>query len=53
MGWKTLVPPTEELPLPPEVRPRPVEPENSGPPLSPGSAQMLVRIRPETTSPLP
>ncbi len=47
-GWKNVVPPEEQLPLPPEVRPSAVLPEKSAPPLSPGSAQTLVWIRPET-----
>lgn len=45
-GWKNVVPPLEQLPLPPEVRPSAVLPENNAPPLSPGSAQTLVWIMP-------
>ncbi len=47
-GWKNVVPPLVQLPEPPEVRPIAAVPENSGPPLSPGCAHTLVRIRPET-----
>src|SRR4051794_14346422 len=47
-GWKNVVPPEVQLPLPPEVRPSAVDPANREPPLSPGSAQTLVRIRPVT-----
>ncbi|CAM5506713.1 hypothetical protein SHIRM173S_11639 [Streptomyces hirsutus] len=52
-GWKKVVPPEEQLPLPPEVRPTALPPEKSEPPLSPGSAQTSVWIRPLTMSPLP
>ena len=47
-GWKKVVPPVVQLPEPPEVRPSAAVPVKSGPPLSPGCAQMFVRIRPET-----
>ncbi|CAM5582599.1 hypothetical protein SCALM49S_01411 [Streptomyces californicus] len=43
----------EQSPLPPEVRPSAVSPAKRAPPLSPGSAQTVVSIRPLTMSPLP
>src|SRR5690606_21133419 len=52
-GWKKVVPPEEQSPLPPEVRPTALLPEKSEPPLSPGSAHTSVWIRPLTMSPLP
>src|SRR5690606_38097980 len=52
-GWKKVVPPEVQSPLPPEVRPTALSPEKSEPPLSPGSAQTSVWIRPLTMSPLP
>ncbi len=42
------MPPTEQLPLPPEVTPWAWVPEIHEPPESPGSAQTLVRVTPET-----
>ncbi len=51
-GWKNVVPPVEQLPLPPDVMPRAVDPLYSAPPESPGSAQTVVWIMPRTT-PLP
>ena len=50
-GWKNVVPPVLQLPLPPEVRPSALVPSYSGPPESPGSAQTLVWISPETVPP--
>lgn len=43
-GWKNVVPPVRQSPLPPEVSPSATLPAYSGPPLSPGSAQTLVLI---------
>src|SRR5690606_22935314 len=43
-GWKKVVPPEEQSPLPPEVRPTALLPEKSEPPLSPGSAHTSVWI---------
>lgn len=47
-GWKKVSPPEEQSPLPPEVSPIAASPSKSAPPLSPGSAQTVVSIRPET-----
>ena len=46
-GWKKVSPPAVQSPLPPEVRPIAVPSwVNSEPPLSPGSAQTSVWMRP-------
>ena len=47
-GWNHIVPPDEQLPVPPEVTPWAWLPEIHEPPESPGSAQALLRVRPET-----
>ncbi len=47
-GWKNVVPPRAQSPLPPEVTPSARPSENSGPPLSPGSAHTSVSMRPVT-----
>ena len=47
-GWNHIVPPEEQLPVPPEVTPWAWLPEIHEPPESPGSAQALLRVRPET-----
>src|SRR5690606_29142849 len=47
-GWKYVVPPVRQSPLPPEVTPSATPSENIGPPLSPGSAHTLVSISPLT-----
>src|SRR3954453_11506660 len=47
-GWKNVVPPVLQLPLPPEVSPRAFVPSYSGTPEGPPSAQTLVWIRPRT-----
>lgn len=47
-GWKNVVPPEVQSPLPPEVRPSAMPSENIGPPLSPGSAHTFVSMRPVT-----
>ncbi|UKY55074.1 hypothetical protein KI385_06165 [Streptomyces inhibens] len=52
-GWKKVSPPWVQSPLPPEVSPTAESPENIEPPLSPGSAQTSVCMRPLTISPLP
>ena len=57
-GWKNVVPPDVQFPEPPEVKPcawTRVAPlgDTYAPPESPGSAQTLVRVRPETMSPPP
>src|SRR5689334_16297091 len=52
-GWKNVSPPEVQSPLPPDVSPIALLPENSEPPLSPGSAQTSVWISPFTMSPLP
>ena len=43
-----MVPPDEQLPEPPEVTPWAWLPEIQEPPESPGSAQALLRLRPDT-----
>src|SRR4051794_30080754 len=47
-GWKNVVPPVVQSPLPPEVTPSATPSENKGPPLSPGSAHTFVWMRPVT-----
>ncbi|MGC0353569.1 hypothetical protein RKD25_000858 [Streptomyces sp. SAI-124] len=47
-GWKNVVPPWVQSPLPPEVMPSAIPSENIGPPLSPGSAHTFVSISPVT-----
>jgi hypothetical protein len=47
-GWKKVSPPTVQSPLPPEVRPIALFSLNRAPPLSPGSAQTSVWMRPVT-----
>lgn len=47
-GWWYVVPPTLQLPEPPEVTPWAWLPEMNEPPESPGCAHALVRVRPVT-----
>ena len=50
-GWKKVVPPLVQSPLPPEVSPSAFVPSYSGPPESPPSAHTVVWIRPLTRPP--
>src|SRR4051812_8234995 len=47
-GWKNVVPPVLQSPLPPDVTPSAIPSENNGPPLSPGSAHTEVSMSPVT-----